>query len=71
MSPVGRWMTCTALSVFCSACPPLPEARQVDQSRSDGRMQSSVSDGIGRTATVIVLECTRPRFSVGGTRCQR
>src|SRR5262249_5641493 len=30
-----------------------------------------VSVGSGSTATVMVLVWTRPRFSLGGTRCQR
>src|SRR5215467_2908697 len=34
-------------------------------------MRSSASLGSGSTATVMVLVCTRPRFSLGGTRCQR
>lgn len=32
---------------------------------------NSDSSGSGKTATVMVLVCTRPRFSVGGTRCHR
>src|SRR5215467_6460730 len=34
-------------------------------------MRSSASLGSGSTATVMVLVWTRPRFSLGGTRCQR
>jgi hypothetical protein len=34
-------------------------------------MRICSKSGSGKTATVTVLVCTRPRFSVGGTRCQR
>jgi hypothetical protein len=69
--PVGRCRSCTALSVFCRCWPPAPVARHAVHSRSAAGSSSAVAAGSGRTATVIVLECTRPRFSVGGTRCQR
>src|SRR5205085_12358299 len=48
-----------------------PEPRQKRQSRSRGSMRRSSSRGSGSTATVTVLVCTRSRFSLGGTRCQR
>jgi hypothetical protein len=70
--PVGRWRTWTALSVFCRCCPPLPDARHVEMSSSRGSIRgNSISLGSASTATVTVLVWTRPRFSFGGTRCQR
>jgi hypothetical protein len=38
-------------------------------STSSGRIVESMCRGSASTATVIVLVCVRPRFSVGGTRC--
>lgn len=69
--PVGRCRTRTADSVTLRCCPPAPVPLTVSHWRSAGRRASSPSDGAGRTATVTVLVWTRPRRSVGGTRCHR
>lgn len=52
-------------------CPPGPLPRRVVHWRSDGSIRRSMGSGSGRTATVTVLVWTRPRRSVGGTRCHR
>src|SRR3569832_560043 len=67
--PVGTCTSCTAESVFCTFCPPLPVDRHVDHSRSFARSSISAARASSSTATVIVLACTRPRFSAGGIRC--
>src|SRR5262245_35128177 len=71
MMPVGRWSSCTALSVFCTCCPPGPGDRHVDHTRSLSQTSTDAITSSSRIATVIVLDCTRPRFSVGGILCQR
>lgn len=71
MIPLGICRSCTALLVTFRCCPPAPEPRHVAQSRSCSRRTNCVSVGSGKTATVTVLVCTRPLFSVGGIRCQR
>ena len=69
--PVGRCRARTAESVTSRCWPPAPDPRIVSTSTSSGRMVSATSRCSASTAIVIVLVCTRPRFSVGGTRCQR
>src|SRR5574341_1013815 len=71
MMPVGTCFTWKALAVTLRCCPPAPEPRQVDHSSSRSSRTTCASVGSGRTATVTVLVWTRPRFSLGGMRCQR
>ena len=70
-SPDGLCLIKQQLLVLFLFCPPEPLPRIIWHSMSDSEMRTCASVGSGNTATVIVLVWTRPRFSVGGTRCQR
>ena len=69
--PEGLCRMRMADSVLLTCWPPAPPDFWVVISRSAGLITTSASSASGRTATVAAEVCTRPAFSVSGTRCTR
>ena len=66
--PVGTWRRRQLAITLLRFCPPGPVPLNQVISRSSSRRTSRSRGSCDITATVTVLVCTRPRFSVGGTR---